>query len=135
MRAVKEPTTKAAKKRRKVEDYQRYLGSSAWANVRAQALKRDSNRCRACGATKRLHVHHQTYARFGHEALDDVVTLCETCHAAVHQLAGPTARDGQLQRATIGFLAAAGVQLAKQKRTRRDLQKLPKAKRTAFNVK
>jgi 5-methylcytosine-specific restriction endonuclease McrA len=31
-----------------------------------------------------LHVHHRTYARFGHERIEDLEVLCESCHNAEH---------------------------------------------------
>ena len=45
--------------------------------------------CHICGASEAeaggpLHVHHQTYERFGHELNADLAPLCQSCHALFH---------------------------------------------------
>lgn len=52
---------------------------------------RDGHRCRLCGSTVNLEVHHLTYyvngrSIVGHEAehMDKLITLCGECHAAQH---------------------------------------------------
>jgi len=69
------------------ELYQQYLKSSKWKILRLRALQRDSYTCQHCkteGDTNSLHVHHLTYKRLGDEHLDDLLTLCPTCHKKVH---------------------------------------------------
>jgi len=67
-------------------DYQRYLKTPAWRSIRARVIFRDGRRCQLCGqGGKGLEAHHLTYARLGHEDLNDLITLCPACHAAVHQ--------------------------------------------------
>lgn len=61
--------------------YRRYLESPEWRARRNAVLKRDGFRCVHCGTTRRLQVHHITYARVGNERDDDLVTLCERHHA------------------------------------------------------
>ena len=58
-----------------------YIRTDHWKALRREARKRDGNRCVECGATERLEVHHLTYERIGRERLEDVVTLCQPCHA------------------------------------------------------
>jgi hypothetical protein len=65
--------------------YEAYLRSKAWHRLRWQVLARDEYRCSQCGSTGILHVHHLTYERFRKERLEDLLTLCESCHRAVHQ--------------------------------------------------
>jgi hypothetical protein len=62
-----------------------YRAQPYWKMIRQQALERDGHRCRACGARGRLDVHHLTYARVGKEDLDDLLTLCRSCHEAEHE--------------------------------------------------
>ena len=69
-----------AKRRAKYNDY---LHSPAWKAIRAQVLERDGNACTRCHSTKRLECHHIHYQRFGHELLEDLLTLCHDCHMAV----------------------------------------------------
>jgi 5-methylcytosine-specific restriction endonuclease McrA len=70
-------------KRRK--QYLRYLNSDKWAKTRRRALERAGFRCAKCQRSKRLHVHHLTYARFGNENDEDLQVLCERCHRALHR--------------------------------------------------
>lgn len=74
-----------------------YWMSEAWKRRRRAVLDRDEHRCVVCkrshgdedsrlrrGKTV-LEVHHTTYERYGHERLEDLVTLCQRCHATEHQ--------------------------------------------------
>jgi 5-methylcytosine-specific restriction endonuclease McrA len=74
-----------------------YWRSKAWRRRRRAVLKRDSYACTSCGrkrgdddprlkrGTTILEVHHLTYERFGREELEDLLTLCQRCHANEHQ--------------------------------------------------
>ena len=66
--------------------YAEYLNSPSWAQRREIVLARDGHKCAGCGSMAELHVHHCTYERFGYEPLGDLITLCESCHKAVHKL-------------------------------------------------
>lgn len=65
--------------------YNEYLQSSHWKDIRRQRLAMDGFQCSICGTAKNLEVHHLTYERLGHEDLDDLVSLCKRCHAIVHE--------------------------------------------------
>jgi len=68
-------------------DYDRYIHSDAWKSKRIRRLKIDKNRCQGCRTSRNLHVHHRTYERFGGlERMNDLVTVCDSCHAIIHQL-------------------------------------------------
>jgi 5-methylcytosine-specific restriction endonuclease McrA len=63
----------------------RARGTSAWKQARAEAKGRDDFRCRRCGLTNRrakLEVHHIDGNSQNH-ALDNLITLCDFCHAKV----------------------------------------------------
>jgi 5-methylcytosine-specific restriction endonuclease McrA len=48
-------------------------------------LERDSWRCQNCGSSGDLHVHHLAKrSKLGDDALDNLITLCATCHSRVH---------------------------------------------------
>jgi 5-methylcytosine-specific restriction endonuclease McrA len=51
-----------------------------WKATRRRILARDGHRCRACGATEALEVHHTIP---GAEADETLVTLCRPCHRAI----------------------------------------------------
>ena len=66
------------------ERYLTYLRSATWRRKRAAALKRAGFRCQVCNGSKRLDVHHRTYARLGNELVDDLEVLCRDCHNERH---------------------------------------------------
>ncbi len=52
-----------------------------WAERRARCLQRDGNRCRLCGESQRLHVHHvKPVSCGGVHSLQNLVSLCKGCH-------------------------------------------------------
>lgn len=80
---AKVPRSSSAQRAR----YAAYRRSPEWRAIRMEALGRDGFACAVCGATTdraRIEVHHRTYERFGHEDVDDLLTLCQPCHAKVH---------------------------------------------------
>jgi len=58
-----------------------------WNALRIAALERDGRACRCCpndtASGVPLEVHHRHYETWGHETLDDVITLCVLCHDAI----------------------------------------------------
>lgn len=60
-------------------------------NVRQYVLKCDNYTCQCCGAhatkTKqvKLHVHHLESRKTGGNAPSNLITLCPTCHKAIHE--------------------------------------------------
>lgn len=64
-------------------DYRAYLNSAEW-RWKAKAAIETASGCALCGATTELEVHHRTYARVGHERLNDLVVLCRRCHSRYH---------------------------------------------------
>lgn len=69
-------------------NYKNYLHSDKWYKIRDKVFCRDNNRCTICEATKNLIAHHKSYDNFGNEKLDDLVTVCETCHEIIHSKRG-----------------------------------------------
>jgi len=56
-----------------------------WQILRNQILKRDGYRCRICGRTHHLQVHHIIpLSRGGSNDPSNLITLCVVCHAAQH---------------------------------------------------
>lgn len=66
--------------------YADYLSTAHWARCRRLALARDGYRCRRCGSTQALEIHHRSYAYpwHEHEHLEVLETLCSRCHARHH---------------------------------------------------
>ena len=67
--------------------YRKLLKDKRWSLRRMEIMRRDGFRCRRCGATSHLNVHHRwyVYGRRPWEYSDRyLVTLCEQCHRHVH---------------------------------------------------
>jgi 5-methylcytosine-specific restriction enzyme A len=74
-------------------------GRHAWRLARTAARQRDGQRCRQCGSSKELAVHHITPISEGGErfALSNLITLCRDCHNARHRgERGSTGREPAL---------------------------------------
>lgn len=55
-----------------------------WVGIREQVKRRDGKKCRRCGSKKQLQVHHIIpYRKTQDNSLDNLVTLCASCHMAV----------------------------------------------------
>jgi hypothetical protein len=55
-----------------------------WRGIRVQVRRRDGNKCRICGNTERLSVHHIIPWRLTHDnSFSNLITLCGTCHPKV----------------------------------------------------
>jgi 5-methylcytosine-specific restriction endonuclease McrA len=55
-------------------------------SLRQQILRRDGWRCQLCGTMSNLEVHHKKFrSHSGRDSEDNLITLCSTCHASVHQ--------------------------------------------------
>lgn len=67
-------------------DYDEYLRSPEWAEVKRRYRASDLPQDCFCGETEGLHLHHLTYERVGREQLDDLTPLCPRCHSMVHVL-------------------------------------------------
>jgi 5-methylcytosine-specific restriction endonuclease McrA len=69
------------------EEYRDYLKSDKWKFIRSVRFNLDDGLCQHCGIKlngMEAHCHHLTYDRLGDEDISDVVTLCRSCHDAVH---------------------------------------------------
>ena len=57
-----------------------------YANAREHALVRDNYTCQCCGKKNcKLEVHHIVFrSKNGSDSLENLITLCEDCHKAIH---------------------------------------------------
>lgn len=77
------PTTCDCFKRNFI-NYHDYMATKSWEEKKIERLKHDGYQCQICGSGKNLTVHHITYDRLGAEDLDDIITVCKTCHDKIH---------------------------------------------------
>lgn len=66
------------------EEYKQYLQSDKWKGLRQKVLDRDNHKCRICGNTNGLDVHHITGQNRFNESPADLMTLCRKCHDIIH---------------------------------------------------
>ncbi|QQV92427.1 HNH endonuclease [Streptomyces phage Forrest] len=85
------------------EEYKRYIGSDRWKLVCARYWTTFGRKCQACGSRKNLHVHHNTYERFGRERLSDLTGVCQSCHKAIHAIHRRDRRKS-LRSVTLSFV-------------------------------
>jgi 5-methylcytosine-specific restriction endonuclease McrA len=61
------------------------LGPDQYNSLRSQVLRRDGWRCQFCGAMSNLEVHHKDFrSHSGDDSEENLITLCNVCHATVH---------------------------------------------------
>lgn len=70
-------------------EYERYIHSPAWRNKAECRLEIDGHICQVCGKDA-SDVHHLTYDRFGHEYMNDLVSLCRDCHDKAEEIYDPS---------------------------------------------
>lgn len=73
--------------------YQKYLRSDKFKQIREVVFDRDGRRCCCCGRSEEegavLNCHHRSYEHLFHEEendYQDLRTLCQTCHRAIHRV-------------------------------------------------
>jgi len=69
-----------------------------WAETRLAVLKRDGYHCVECGSPDHLHVHHiRPRKKGGATQMDNLQTLCESCHAKTPSWGRPKGTSGSTQ--------------------------------------
>lgn len=59
--------------------------SPQWQGLKLKVLERDHYICKDCGSPINVQVHHTRYPElWGEETIDDLITLCDECHAKKH---------------------------------------------------
>lgn len=67
-------------------DYDNFMGSQAWREIRMAKLRGASFECENCGARHNLQVHHLDYDNeLGEEYSESLMVLCKDCHNYMHQ--------------------------------------------------
>jgi 5-methylcytosine-specific restriction endonuclease McrA len=88
------PKVNAKRKAKRRKKYAAHLRSPYFRALRMERFTLDGFRCRRCGGIdetrtgKGLEAAHRTYARFGHENIDDIETACTRCHRYEHAMQG-----------------------------------------------
>ena len=62
------------------------LDRELYEELRNQVLRRDGWRCQSCGTMSKLEIHHKEFrSQSGDDLEQNLITLCTSCHDAVHQ--------------------------------------------------
>jgi len=85
-RALEKHISEEAKERLREMPYQEFLGTIYWDIVRRYVLWKRKFICELCKSNGELNVHHKTYDHRGEEYLflEDLIVLCQPCHAKFH---------------------------------------------------
>jgi DNA-directed RNA polymerase subunit RPC12/RpoP len=65
--------------------YQSYLNTDHWKEIRERILEQRGYECENCGSKDNLQVHHLTYANIWNEKDEDLMLLCKHCHHEIHK--------------------------------------------------
>ena len=65
-------------------EYDKYLRSDKWRELRWLVLERAGHICEGCGRGRAIQVHHRSYEHAGNEFLFELVALCGGCHKRLH---------------------------------------------------
>jgi 5-methylcytosine-specific restriction endonuclease McrA len=61
------------------------LEDREYLELRSLVLRRDGWRCQFCGSMTNLEVHHKQFrSHSGPDHEDNLITLCNGCHSALH---------------------------------------------------
>ena len=86
------------------KDYNEYLKSKEWKQIRDLYFIGKSKKCIVCGSKKYINLHHKSYKRLGGiNEIKDLITVCRSCHKKIHDI---EKKEGiSVTRATNTFLA------------------------------
>ncbi len=65
-------------------EYEAYLCSTEWKQLREKVFGRCEGVCEICEEADAEEVHHLTYERIGREGLSDLMGVCQPCHELIH---------------------------------------------------
>lgn len=80
------------------------LGKRAYKTLCLKVMSRDKQRCRCCSSRQNLHCHHIKFrSQGGDDAEWNLITMCLTCHEALHNRWIELVQEGMEKR---GFIDA-----------------------------
>lgn len=66
--------------------YYEYLLTEEWRNLRERVFARDNGVCVICKINQAKEVHHLHYRTLYKETLDDLQSVCTSCHRDIHKI-------------------------------------------------
>lgn len=64
--------------------YLNHLQSPYWKSIRKQVFERDDSLCQSCKVAPAEEVHHLTYINLGNEKIEELISVCCSCHRTIH---------------------------------------------------
>lgn len=64
-------------------DYKSFLKSDKWKITRQRAFYKYGRRCKCCGVSRNLEIHHISYENYKSGNLRHLAVLCSDCHKEV----------------------------------------------------
>lgn len=115
--------------------YKEFLKTTYWKELRKIVFKLiGSKECEVCGGIDRINVHHLHYETRGRETLDDLVCLCERCHAAIHCYNSQSLNACILTRNSFKTLLETAQKISSKFSNKQYIKLLPLTKIGAFTV-
>ena len=72
---------------KRFKDYNDYLKSNEWKQIRKLYFKGKRKSCLCCKSTKIIQLHHKSYKRLGTTSeIKDLISVCNSCHKKIHKL-------------------------------------------------
>jgi len=66
--------------------YKDYLKTEHWTHFKEEVFKFYGRKCMVCNSEDIIpNIHHRTYENRGRETFNDVIVICEKCHALFHE--------------------------------------------------
>ena len=78
-----------------------YFKSVKWNTIRQKVLHRDNYACILCGSGvpyTELHIHHITYKNLFNEKINELKTVCLSCHNNIHETLGFPSKDSSIYK-------------------------------------
>jgi len=91
--AISETRLRQLKSMRTEKKRGAYESTGEWRTKRKLCLQAVDSKCRGCGGSRNVDVHHNTYDNYCIEYFADLVVLCDGCHDAFHQKISAFHRD------------------------------------------
>ena len=66
------------------QEYQEYLKSEHWKNLRGQKIRGKGAICEICGSKENINIHHMEYKNIYDIKAYQLRVLCKTCHETIH---------------------------------------------------
>lgn len=64
-----------------------YYNGEEWGRTRERRINHDDRKCKNCGSSINLNVHHKNYSFQGREDIkEDLITLCKDCHSKITEI-------------------------------------------------